>query len=74
MEDVYKKACNSITCKVRSVTKASKTVAITEVVYYALNKMNFFTNSLEITNTSVKARIKANTNSNNPIKFQSGLS
>jgi hypothetical protein len=74
MEDVHGKACSGMTYEARSVTKASETVAAAEVVYHALNRISVFASSSEATSASARARVRASTRSNSPIKLRPGPS
>jgi hypothetical protein len=74
MEDVHGKACNGVTYGARSVTKASETVAVAEVVCHALNKMSFFVSSSEAGSASARARVRPSTRRDGPIKLRPGPS
>ena len=72
MEDVHGKACSGVTCGARSVTKASETVVAAEVVCHALNRMSFFASSSEAASASARARVRASTGRDGPIKLRPG--
>ncbi len=52
------------------MTKASETVVAAEVQCNALNRMSFFASSSEAASASARARIRASTRRDGPIKLQ----
>jgi hypothetical protein len=71
---VHGKVCGGVIYRARSVTKASETVVVIEVVYYALNMISFFASSLKAASAIARAKVRASTGRDGFIKLRPGPS
>jgi hypothetical protein len=69
IENIYGKIYNDIIYKTKLIIKTNKIIIIIKIIYYTLNKINFFVNNSKIINILMKIKIKININNNDFIKF-----